>query len=329
MAVNRLGRADHEPLRMSAKDPGDGVGLDPIVELSSGSVRVDVADLRRVDAGILQRKRHARADPLEIGVREVPGVGVRAVARQLGEHGRVAALGVVERLEDQESRTLADDEALSSPAERAAGALRVVAAGGEHAHGVPGCENDRGQRRVGPAGEHHVGFSGAERAEGLANRVGSRRASDGKCEVRALESQLGGEEACRRIRHGSGDDRRLGARARLGEAVSVRLLARRNAPEARSDVHAAAGTIDLLQARCRERLSGRRVRGTGSRALRCGAPGREARPVRRSWGSPRRWDRRDRGRRAPRAAVFPASLRARARKTTERRFRGPRPDRVP
>ena len=193
-------------------------------------------------------------------MRDVPCVGVRAVARQLGEHGRVAALGVLERLEDQEGRALADDKSLPSSTERTAGALRVVAGRGEHAHGVPGRENDRGQRRVRPAREHHVGFSGAEHAEGLAYGVRSRRAGDGKREVRTLETKLGREEACRRVRHGGGDDRRLGARARLREAVPVRVLAGRDPAEPRSDVHAAARALDLLEARRLERLRRRRVR---------------------------------------------------------------------
>ena len=88
----------------------------------------------RRQAGLVERAagRPDGADPARRGQRDVRGVGRRAVADELGQDRRAARLGVLERLEDDDARALADDEpvaAVSNGREAASGSsLRVDSA---------------------------------------------------------------------------------------------------------------------------------------------------------------------------------------------------------
>ena len=84
---------------------------------------IDVVDLGRVDAGVLERDRRGARGLGAVGARldHVVRVGRRAVAEQLGVGDRPARLGHLSRLEHQQRRALAHDEPVAPAVERPLG----------------------------------------------------------------------------------------------------------------------------------------------------------------------------------------------------------------
>ncbi len=105
-----LERADGEALGVRAEDALEGAPLGEIVGLRPGAVGVEVADLRGRDAGVVERGAEGAGDAEAggIGRGRVVSVGRGAHAEQRREGPARAALGVVEALEHEEARALAD-----------------------------------------------------------------------------------------------------------------------------------------------------------------------------------------------------------------------------
>ena len=84
---------------------------------------VDVVDLIRVDPGVGQGLADAgdRAPALVMAVGDPEGVGRGAVADDLAVDPGPARLGVLQLLENQHARPLAEDEAVAVAVERTAG----------------------------------------------------------------------------------------------------------------------------------------------------------------------------------------------------------------
>ena len=144
------------------------------------------------------------------------GVGRGAVADDLGERLRAARSSVLERLQDEHARTLADDEAVAPFVERPRGALRIVVAGGEGAHRREAAHQRLVAGSLGPAGEHHVGVAAPDRLPGLADGVAARGAGGHDAEVGALRAEDDGDHAGRQVADGHGDqERRHAVRALL------------------------------------------------------------------------------------------------------------------
>ena len=79
--------------------------------------------------------------------------------------------------------------------ERAAGAGRIVVAGGHGADDGEGAEAERSERRLRPAGDHHVRLAPGDGAEPLADRDGARRAAHPVGGVGAGAAELDGDVA--------------------------------------------------------------------------------------------------------------------------------------
>src|SRR5690606_37483785 len=137
----------------------DRLGLLEVAGRRGGAVGVDVLNLIGRELGVRQRQLH-RADgpgPVGGGFGDVVSVAARPEAGDLRQDLRAALLGAAERLQDQRAGPLAADEAIAAAVPGAAGALRFVVAPAEREHGAEARDPDRGDRRLGAAGDHDLG----------------------------------------------------------------------------------------------------------------------------------------------------------------------------
>src|SRR5213078_1393777 len=96
---------------------------------------------------------------------------------------------VLELLEDEDTRTLGDDEAVAAGVERAARALGlVVEAGRERAHRAEAPDAEQAHRRLGAARQHDVLPAVADQHGALADGVRPRGASARGRVVRAASA---------------------------------------------------------------------------------------------------------------------------------------------
>src|SRR5919202_152921 len=130
--LDRAGRAEQVPDRQlrrghrrrgirAVEDRLDRDRLDLVVERRAGPVGVDVADVARGGARVLERREHRLARAAALGVRlgDVEGVVRGPVAGDAAEDLRAAGLGVLGAFEHEHRRALAHDEAVAARVERA------------------------------------------------------------------------------------------------------------------------------------------------------------------------------------------------------------------
>ena len=106
---------------MLAEEPVDGMDLGRVAERRRGSVRVDVADLVQVEAGVGDRRLHGphRAVAGGLGGRDVMGVAGGAEAEHLRVDRCPPLLGVLHLLQDDDGRAFSEHEAVAVAVERA------------------------------------------------------------------------------------------------------------------------------------------------------------------------------------------------------------------
>ena len=150
---HRLVGGHRDPPGVVAEDRPDGLQLGLVALRRRGRVGVDVVDVGRRQAGLLERppRRADGADATRRRQRDVRGIGRRAVADELGQ--RLARRGPRRARAPRGRRTpaaLAADEPVAPAIERPRGRRRVVVAGRQRAHrGEPADERleDAGLRR--------------------------------------------------------------------------------------------------------------------------------------------------------------------------------------
>ena len=217
-------------------------------------MRVHIADVGRLDAGVLQRHLHRarRALAGRIGLGHVRGVRRDAVADQLGVDARTARPRVLELLQDEHCGRLAHDEPVSLLVEGPRRLLRMVVAARERAHRVEAGDPDLGDRRLGPAREHHVGAADADLVHRVADRHVRRGARRALAHQRALRPELDRHPAGAHVRDDRRDRERADAVGPASQQHVVALLVALQAADAggdrraepvgrRRDVHARVG----------------------------------------------------------------------------------------
>ena len=227
-------------LGVIAEDALEGDGFDGVAERRGGAVRVDVADLLGRDAGVAQRRAHDAVGAIAVlgGLRDVVGVAGHAVADDLGEDARAAALGVLERFHDQDAGAFADDEAVALGVKRAAGALRLVVARGERLHGGKSADAHGRDRGFRAAADHHFGVAALDEAEGIADGVRRSRAGRGRRRIRAARAVANRDHAGRQIDDGRGNEKRGDAARAAFEQLDVLALDDVEPADAGGDVDA-------------------------------------------------------------------------------------------
>ena len=160
-----------------AEDALDRGRLGGVVGRRRGAVGVDVVDVVRRQAGVVERQADGAlgAFAVDAGRDDVVGVRAGAVAGELGEDAGAAALGVLQRLEDEDAGALGADEAVAVGVEGTAGLRRVVGAGREGAHDVEAGEAQLADAGLAAAGDHDVGAAEADDVERRRRSPGCRR----------------------------------------------------------------------------------------------------------------------------------------------------------
>jgi hypothetical protein len=119
----------------------------------------------------------------------------RSVTGDLGQNSRTAGLGVLQTLQNQHGRPLAEHEAVTRAIEgsrRGGGRLVPRGQGGQQ------IETGRAQRvnhAVGPAGNHHVRVAAADDAGGFADRLRAGGARGERVQTGAAHPEHGGDVA--------------------------------------------------------------------------------------------------------------------------------------
>ena len=130
MPGHGLGGTDRQLVGMVAERALDGHRLQLVAELGRSAMRVDIADLFRLDPRVAQGIAHHAERAFAIFGRrgDVKGIGAHAVADNLGQNRRAAPLCEFQFLDNQNARAFADDKSVAVLVPGTAGPLRLVVA---------------------------------------------------------------------------------------------------------------------------------------------------------------------------------------------------------
>ena len=161
-----------------------------------------------------------------MGSREVVGICAHACAGNFAIDLCAACLGVFKFFEHENTCAFAHDETVAALAEGAAGALRIVVAGGESVHGVETAESSGSDGCFCTAGDDGAGFAETNEIEGIGNGVGRRGTSRSCSVVRTVESVHDGDLSGCDVGDHLGDEEGAEARSLLfvSEGVFADLL---------------------------------------------------------------------------------------------------------
>src|SRR5690606_37760170 len=202
MANGRLGRRQVRRRGRIAEHALDRMHFDFIAGRGRGAVGVDVGDFRSIEAGTLQRCAHRTLAAIAGLIRrgDVETVAGETIAHHLGVDLRPAPFGVLVFLQHDDTGSFAHYEAVAILVIGPGCLLgRVVEAGRHGPAGDEPGDADPAYRRLGSAGDHHVGVSVLDKPRAVADRMraGGARRDDGV--VRTFEAVLDGDLARREI----------------------------------------------------------------------------------------------------------------------------------
>src|SRR5208282_4057898 len=207
MTGHGLGGTDRDFL---ATQISNGVRFEGVTERRRGAVGVDVADDAGIEFGVAQGVAHdaETAFVLGGGLSHVIGVGGHTVAYDFGEDGRAAAAGVLELFENHDASAFAHDEAVAVLVPGTAGAGGVVIARGKGAHGGESADAHGSNGGFGASGNHYVGVTVLDDAEGIADGVGAGGAGGGRRFIRTLGAEPHGNVPGGEVDDGGGNEER-------------------------------------------------------------------------------------------------------------------------
>ena len=205
VARRALRRRDRRAARvLLAERDLDHLRLGRVAERRRGGVRVDVADLGRIDAGVGDRHPHRarRALAGRVGLGHVRRVDGHAVAEQLRVDLRAARLGAARAPRARAPPPASPITSPSRPLSNGRDApCRIVVAARERPHRVEA--GDRRPRVTGAsraAGEHRVGAAEPDRVERVADRHVRGGARGALAHQRPLRAELDRDPAGAHVR---------------------------------------------------------------------------------------------------------------------------------
>ena len=222
-------------------------------------MRVHVHHLVRVQPGVGEHRLDSGDDaaPARLRLGDVVRVGRITRTGRNGEHLGAALPRVLLGLEYEHARALAEHEAVPALVERARCALRLVVAGGQRPHGGERGDVQRDDRRLGPAGQHHVGPAQPDHVDRVADGLGTRRAGAHRGVHPGARSEFDPDPPRRAVRHEHRDRERGQS---LPAAVAQRVVGGEDGgdpADAAGHDHAEPLRRHLGRARGRPRLPGR------------------------------------------------------------------------
>ncbi|EGJ77648.1 putative 3-oxoacyl-ACP synthase II [Streptomyces sp. Tu6071] len=208
VAGHRLGRGDRDVVQLGAEDLREGLDLADVAQRRRRRVRVGVHDLGGVEPGRCEQVLQGAGDALAGGLRgrDVVAVGRDALAQRLRVDRGTALRGVLGGLQDHDTGTLAEHEAVTGRVEGARGALGVLVVLGHRHHVGEGGDGQRVDRRLGAARDDDVGTARTDHLDPVADRLGARgTGGDGGVDPGAGvdgETHVGGGPVGHEHRHG-------------------------------------------------------------------------------------------------------------------------------
>ena len=187
---------------------------------------------------MVQRHLHGPEPAIAIFGRsgDVVGVARKAIAQNLGIDFCAARLGVLVFLEHDHTRALAHDKPVAIRVIGPAGGPGIVRAlGAERLAGVEPRDADLADRRLGPAGDHHVGIAEHDQAAGVPDGVGAGRTGRHNRVVRPLEAIADAHLARNQVDQCAGDEERRHAPRALVADDQRGFLDRAQPADARPD----------------------------------------------------------------------------------------------
>ena len=164
--------------RAFAKNILNCLRLKSIAQRSRSGVCIHVVNLIWRNIRDLQRRCHRAAAAFAFGSHagHVEGVRRHAIANHFGQYFRAAGLGKLKFFHDQDSRTLANDEAIAVFIKWPTGVFWILVSGRERLHGGESADAHGGDCGLCPSSNHDIGVTPLDDAEGVANGVCARRA---------------------------------------------------------------------------------------------------------------------------------------------------------
>src|SRR5262245_10279800 len=258
VAGHRFGRAGGQFVGMVAERGFDRVGLVLVADWRRCAVDVDVIDMARLDAGVLDRPQHNAARAVHVGQRDVERVRGHSVAGDFTINLRAAGLRVLQLFEQQNARALADDEAVAVLVEGARGTRRVVVARRQGAHRGEAPDRHRRDRAFAAAADHGHGVAALNDLEAVSDGVRACAAGGRGGRVRSFSLAIDRNVSRREI-----DDRGRNEKGRYAAGAAfhhLRVLGLEDAepPDAAADeyAHVFGQVVGALQAGVVERLLG-------------------------------------------------------------------------
>src|SRR5690348_5359383 len=268
VARHRLGRADIDFGCNIAEDGLDGLGLVEIVRRGRRTVRVDVIHVGRLELSVRHCAAHGPLCSLPVGSRrrQMIRIARRAIADDLRVNMGASTLRVVVVLEHDDAGAFAHHEPIARLIEGPRRCRRRVVPLRQRFHVCETADRHRRYRRLRSTRDDDIRVAILDRAEGVSDRVGARRAGGDSSVVRPLRVEAHRDEA----RGNVGDEHRdeeWADLARPALPIYVVLLL-----EALQSTDAAAeddtDAIWIILARIGERGIGHRLRRAGQRVLR-------------------------------------------------------------
>src|SRR5213078_3190799 len=183
------------------------------------------------------------AVPLGVGRGHVVRVARQPVADDLRVAPRVAADGVLERLEHDDPTPLAADEPVAAGVEGPRGLRRRVVARGHRLHRAEARDRQRDDDGLGAARDHDVRVAPLDEPEGVADRVVAGRAGGDDRGVRPLRAEAHRHEPRRHVHdHHRDEERRHAVRPLLAQGLVVREQGL-DAADPRADQHPEAVAV--------------------------------------------------------------------------------------
>ena len=170
---------------------------------------VDIVHLFRADAAVGQSDGHClgSAAAVRSGRSHVVGVAGSAVAHKLGINGSSPPEGVVQLLQEEHPRSLAQNKAAALQVKGNGGPLGILALA-QSLHRRKAADGQRGHAGFRSAAKHHIGIAVADVVEGVSHRIGASGAGGHWAGTHAPEACINGHLAGSHIADGGRDVKR-------------------------------------------------------------------------------------------------------------------------
>src|SRR6185312_13219659 len=143
---------------MIAEEVSDGMGFKRVADRRRRSVRIDVADVSRLDPGIAHRIFHHTKTTFVLGrgLRDVISVAAHPIADHFRNRLRATRSCMFQLLEDKYPRAFAHDESIAITVPWTAGFFGFVIARVKRTHGRESADAERSNGGFSSAGNHHI-----------------------------------------------------------------------------------------------------------------------------------------------------------------------------